>query len=399
MAKTYNRVWFTTATIGTGTITVLAAVTNVYRTPAEASIPNGAVVRYVLEDLINGAWEVGVGVYTSSGTTLSRGLVESSTGSLISLSGSATCMIVPVVQDVVAPSAGGCRLTLSSAVPVMPSTSVTGATTVYLTPYLGAYVPVWDGGSYIAQPLSEISQATTDTTKSPAAAVANTCYDMLAWVDGTTLRCTRGWPWASDTSRGTGAGSAQVSNVGGLYVNAAPVTNGPAAGMGTVVGTIRTNGASQVDWAPQPGAAAGGSNARVGVWNFFNRRPVTLNSRDSTGSWSYTSATARALNNSNSNRLSFVSGFAEDGIEASVRCRVWPPAGFAYLGMALDSVTATDAINIISAGGVGFGTAIPHRYGPQIGWHYIQAMEQADGTNSTIYAASGEQDLTATVFC
>jgi len=86
---------FTTATTGTGTITVGSAVTG-YRTPAQASVPNADTFDYVLED--GAAWEIGTGTYTSSGTTVARTLIASSTGSLLSLSGNAVMYITAIAS-------------------------------------------------------------------------------------------------------------------------------------------------------------------------------------------------------------------------------------------------------------------------------------------------------------
>lgn len=86
----YDRVKFTTATTGTGTITVGSASSG-YQTPAGASIATGTTVNYTIED--GTAWEVGYGIYTVSGTTMTRVLLSSSTGSLLNLSGSAVCFI------------------------------------------------------------------------------------------------------------------------------------------------------------------------------------------------------------------------------------------------------------------------------------------------------------------
>src|SRR5262245_21621926 len=60
------------------------------------------------------------------------------------------------------------RLTLTTAVPFLVST-VTAATTIYYTPAVGNIVPLYNGTSFVPTAFSEVSQATTDTTKSPAA--------------------------------------------------------------------------------------------------------------------------------------------------------------------------------------------------------------------------------------
>jgi hypothetical protein len=68
-----DRVWETTSTSGTGTLTLSGALSG-YQT--FAVIGNGNTTYYTIT---NGTdWEVGIGTYTSSGTTLSRDTVLSS---------------------------------------------------------------------------------------------------------------------------------------------------------------------------------------------------------------------------------------------------------------------------------------------------------------------------------
>jgi len=97
MIKLVNRAKMTTATTGTGTITLGSASTG-YQTFADAGVVDADVVRYVIEDGNN--WEIGTGTYTASGTTLSRTVSESTNSdTAIDLSGSAVVYVTAVAED------------------------------------------------------------------------------------------------------------------------------------------------------------------------------------------------------------------------------------------------------------------------------------------------------------
>ena len=99
MVKLVNRAKMTTATTGTGTITLGSAVDG-FQTFTAAGVANGDTVRYCIEDGTS-SFELGSGVFTASGTTLTRVVSESSNSdNAISLSGDAIVFITAIAADI-----------------------------------------------------------------------------------------------------------------------------------------------------------------------------------------------------------------------------------------------------------------------------------------------------------
>lgn len=309
----------------------------------------------------------------------------SSVGSgVTSLNGQSGTVIVKYIP--------GGRLTLSTGVPVMNAT-VSAATTVYYTPYIHDNILIYDGTNWIPTVFTELSQATTDTTKSPAAVTTNSNYDIFVWNDSGTIRATRGPAWTSDTARGTGAGTTQLVRTGGIFLNNNSITNGPAASRGTYVGTIRSNGSSQIDWI-YGALAVGGTAASFGLWNNYNRISFMTTVEDNTSSWTYASPTYRASNNSNAMRVSFIRGADEDGVVATFTqpSTNGVSTGGGFAGVGLDTTTGVSGTLLISVSLASANAPIGGTYSglPGLGFHYLQAVEDSPSSLSiTFYGNAG----------
>lgn len=388
MAKLFSLARMLTPTTGTGTVTLSTTKTG-YLSFASAGVSDGDIIAYAITDGANS--EIGYGVYTASGTTLTRNVRRSTnSNSAISLSGSAEIAITPAAEDLLSIASPGGRLTLATGTPVM-SSSVAGITTVYFAPYRHRFCPLYDGSSFTLTDLGgELLQTTSDSTKSPAACTTNSNYDLFVWNDSGTYRCTRGPAWTSDTARGTGAGTTELERVQGILVNKVAITNGPAANRGTYVGTIRTNGSSQVDFI-LGGLATGGSAASLGVWNAYNRVETAVQVFNSTLSWTYTSNPSvwRAQNASNAMRVSFVSGLQEDAFSARNTCISTSTVTNQLSGVGFDSTSTPSGIIAavgLPSGGIGT-TAVAEYTAKTLGWHFCQSLErnQAAGSTATFY--------------
>lgn len=274
------------------------------------------------------------------------------------------------------------RLTLQTATPVMTSTQSL-KTTIYYTPYVGNQIPIYDGSSYTMTTFSEISVATTDTSKNPAAIGASKVNDWFVWNDAGTLRLTHGPDWTNDTTRSAGTALVMVN---GILLNNVSITNGPPAQRGSYVGTTRSNASSQLDWV-YGAIAANGTAAFFGVWNAYNRVDVATMAGDTTLSWNVSADIVRPVNNSTSMRVSAVFGLAEDGIDVAYMGAISPTTGgTGSIGIGLDSTTTLIGASSISQF-AGLWVSVASRYiSRQFGFHFWQAMERTEAGATVQFA-------------
>jgi len=101
-----DRVKETTTTAGTGTVTLLGASTG-YQ--SFSVIGDGNTTYYTIAGQTGSEWEVGIGTYTSSGTTLARTTVLSSSnaGSLVNFSAGTKDVFVTYPAEYSANALGG----------------------------------------------------------------------------------------------------------------------------------------------------------------------------------------------------------------------------------------------------------------------------------------------------
>lgn len=294
--------------------------------------------------------------------------------------------LAQVLELLLSNAVPGGRLTLTTAMPVTTS-DVTGATTIRYTPFKHDKVMLFDGSRWRIRTFTELSQATTDTTKSPAAVANNSNYDLFVWDDAGTLRLSRGPLWSSDTARGTGAGTTELERLNGRMVNKYTITNGPFAQRGLYVGTVRSNGSAQIN----------DSASLRHVWNAFNRVIRNLqNPFELTDSWSYTTFTVRQANNSTSNQFDLVIGLAEEPVRARVYATVLTngSGGGGDVGIGVDGTSRTVGTLWTQAGAasaaLGAGLSIPTfaewQGHPGIGRHFFTWLERgASSGTSTWY--------------
>ena len=285
-----------------------------------------------------------------------------------------------------APCIPGGRLTLTTGTPVTTA-NATAQGTLYYTPFLHGYVPIYDGTKFVPRAFSEVSQVSTDATKSPAACAASKNYDVFMWDDAGTLRISRGPTWdsgavaGSDTARGTGAGSTELQMVQGVWTNKNAITNACGANKGTYLGTVRTNAAGTFE----------DTDSQRFVYNRYNSVKRFLSCKDTTDSWTYNSTAFRAVNSNTTvgtGRVEILIGLSENVVMARNKIVFGAVSVNATAGVGVDSTSVNSAL-YYGAVASSYGTDLGEYQGyPGLGYHYIQRLEAVSALE-TFYGDAG----------
>jgi len=307
-----DRVKETTTTTGTGTVTLLGASTGFQ---SFAAVGDANTTYYTITAQTGTEWEVGIGTYTSSGTTLSRTTVLSSSngGSAVNFSAGTKDVFV-----------------------TYPSSRSVYADGAILTATNSSILPIANGGTATATP---------------------------ALVQGSGVTITGTWPNQTINATGTGGTVTSVAVSGGttgLTTSGGPITT---SGTITLAGTVATtNGGTGltsftsggVVYASSSSALATGSalyfdgtNLGIGITSPAYKLDL-LTATNFGGRWANATRAGYLYLDSGGPGIFNTASYGGEGIYLN--------AGSNYIQFLTNSV---ENVRITSAGNVGIGTTSP----------------------------------------
>jgi hypothetical protein len=358
----------------------------VAKTLTGSGSPNGAVAgtagsASILPDFY---WD-----YTNSILYVCTTTGTSSTAVWTAVNASAATPSVPPPQG---------RLTLTSATPIL-TTDAASATAVLYTPYIGNLVPIYNGASMAP---TEFSELTLTLSSSHA---LSTIYDVFVFSNSGVLTLATGPAWTASTAgsgnRGSGASTSQLTRIKGLWVNAVSMTgrNGSTtysigANLATYLGSIFIDGtAGQISC-----DVSSGQTRKWGVWNAYNRMPITLRSSDPTASWTYATNTFRVSRGDTNNLVRVFNGLAEEYVHIEFKQHVAVPnSAQPQIGIGVNSTTVRSGMlgHALTLASGEVTIVATHSITPSLGVHAVSPIEINSTTSATYYGAEAKMLLTA----
>ncbi len=259
------------------------------------------------------------------------------------------------------------RLTLTSNVPVTTA-DVSGAGTLYYTPYVGNRIALYDGSTWTTLAFTQQSISV------PAS--ATTVYDVFAYNSaGTvTLELTA---WTNDTTRAT-----SLAYQDGVLVKSGTTTR-------RYLGSFRTVASSQTE----------DSTARRFLFNYYHRILRFAQGIIPTATWNYTTATIRSQNTNTTvgqGRIELLCGVSEDVCNIrSLATSSNANAGGASLrsGYGVDSTTAFSGSIFWPAAPTGGQQGMwAHNFHQlAVGYHFVQLLEYSQAVSSTTWFGNTQE--------
>lgn len=299
-------------------------------------------------------------------------------------------------------------LTLVTGTPVITSDQA-AKTAVFYTPDRGNLIPIYNGSNFTPTEFSELTLTLVSSH------VASTLYDIFVWSESGVITIGTGPAWSTSTAgsgaRGSGASTTELTRINGLLVNAVSMTTRNssttytvAANLGTYVGSIFMDGTNgQVTC-----HRSFGQDRKWGIWNAYNRRPITLLAGDATASWTYGTDTLRASNDDSSNSATIFAGLAEE----EFRCAFAQNASSSgidvtamKIGIGHDSTSSASgfrpAQGVKQSSGVleeweGYARA-EYTAVPQLGISVITCLEAVEVDSGNLTFLGGQEDMQLTV--
>lgn len=282
------------------------------------------------------------------------------------------------------PSTPGGRLTLSSNTPVMTADS-TAASTVYYADYVNDLVPIYNSTNWVEYSLGgQLSLALDSNSAHTGYQQSGKLFDLVIRNNSGTPQLCTGPAWTSSTAR-----ASAIALQNGIWTNSGSwtlkcdttsSTYTCAANQCTYVGTMYATANGQTGVQCQPAIAAGGptGGGYIDIFNAYNRVPVTCAEQDE-NTWTYTTATYRQADNSSKNQISFVDGLQQVPVYGTYTVQASNTVNECATGVVLDSTSGPgkQAGVMVSTN---FQTIAANGYWyPQLGYHYIAAVEYAVG--------------------
>jgi hypothetical protein len=276
----------------------------------------------------------------------------------------------------------GGRLSLS---PSQPIADVSNAGVIYYLPFQSSLIPLWDHIDQVWRYGRIPDEGFAFELGSQNARTIDILAQYSSSAPGNCLLSIQGW--TSDTVR-----TKPIVRKNGLWSFQFGVFGEEYR---TLLGSARLTGSA--------GAAKAQDSVTARLLsNVHNRVAKRVLKFEAQGSWQTTGGVTRPMNNSTANRIEVLDAIGNQVLDVTHAVRIAPPSGsYAYIGCGLDTTTSFTDNPQFTTGGMGFDTSIASRFcrSVGVGYHFLQALEQAVGMSQTTFYGANSFGLQGVWTC